>query len=96
MALTKQVPVTVDTSAESRIMQAKDRIAKVTTAVTESRVRLDFLKKQYDELKVKAAAMVVADTKELPAIIEKTEQELVEMLQQMESALSQAEQVING
>jgi hypothetical protein len=96
MALTKQVPVTVDTSAESRIMQAKDRIAKVTTAVTESRVRLDFLKKQYDELKVKAAAMGVADTKELPAIIEKTEQELVEMLQQMESALSQAEQVING
>jgi hypothetical protein len=40
--------------------------------------------------------MGVADTKELPAIIEKTEQELVEMLQQMESALSQAEQVING
>ena len=96
MGLIKQISVTIDTSAESKIAQMKARIAQVNTQVTESKVKLEYLKKQYDELKAQAAGMGVQDTKELPNIIAQTEADLTEMLSQVELALQQAEQVING
>jgi len=99
MALQKQIPLdgrAVEASPQTRILSAKDRIAKVTAIVSESKVRLEFLKKQYDELKVQAAALGVEDTKQLPAVISRTETELDLALTQLEAALLEAEMITNG
>ena len=99
MALTKQVPLdgkVLEVTPATKIAALKDRVNKVNTSVSESKVRLEFLKKQYDELKAKALELGVEDTKELPTIISQTEAELAELLSQVESALIQAEQILNA
>ena len=99
MGLIKQVPLdgrVSEISPATRVADAKARIAKVTAVVTESKIKLDFLKKQYDELKAQATGLGVEDTKQLPDIIARTEKDLTDYLTQLEAALAEAETLING
>ena len=98
MTLVKQIPLdgtVLENPAATSIIEIKDRIAKVTLTVSESKVRLEFLKKEYDQLKAKAAELGVEDTKLLPNTIAQLETELATLLTQVESALLQAEQILN-
>ena len=94
--ITKQVQGGVQQDAAKQVADAKAEIERLSKKATEAQTILDFNRKRFEELKLRATKLDVVNINDLPKTIAGLESQIVAIVAQIQTLMEQANEIITA